>query len=363
MSTPLDEKNLEVDEDFLEVDKPLPGQNYVCLSFISPEKVLKNKKLFYLQKFINDKVLIDRDNLIKLICPEEDLKEAEITHRNSVIASILDNKPCDDILITNVSDEYDNFIFKKQKELDTEFDTENNFCTSTQGIKVRGTYDTLREAQIRAKVLQRKDTSFHVFVGQVGYWLPWDPSAESISNQEYQEDQLNQLVSKYNENMESRDILYEKQIEEKKKKAREENAKIKQKLKEENSEILEIDSEESQENILKLRSIVDEKSKLDRSNQPLTRELLNNTIDKSLNDSLTKSDPWMDRKINNNVEKNLEPINEKINDSIKDGIEDGVVESKDGIEDGVEESKDSDITHTINELDNLDINKNLSNIF
>ena len=32
--------------DYLEVDNPIPGQNYVCLSFVSPEKTLKEKELF-----------------------------------------------------------------------------------------------------------------------------------------------------------------------------------------------------------------------------------------------------------------------------------------------------------------------------
>ena len=31
-------------EDFLEVDSKIPGQNYVCLSFVSPEKTLKQKE-------------------------------------------------------------------------------------------------------------------------------------------------------------------------------------------------------------------------------------------------------------------------------------------------------------------------------
>ena len=30
-------ENKEIIEDYLKVDKELPGQNYVCLSFISPE--------------------------------------------------------------------------------------------------------------------------------------------------------------------------------------------------------------------------------------------------------------------------------------------------------------------------------------
>ena len=36
-------------------------------------------------------------------------------------------------------------------------------------------------------MLQRRDSNFNVFVGQVGYWLPWDPQAHQIENQEYLE--------------------------------------------------------------------------------------------------------------------------------------------------------------------------------
>ena len=39
--------------DFLSVDKEISGQNYVCLSFISPENVLKNKEIFMVKEFIN----------------------------------------------------------------------------------------------------------------------------------------------------------------------------------------------------------------------------------------------------------------------------------------------------------------------
>ena len=29
------------------------------------------------------------------------------------------------------------------------------------------------------------DSEFHVFVGQVGYWLPWDPVADHVQNESY----------------------------------------------------------------------------------------------------------------------------------------------------------------------------------
>ena len=38
--------------DLLEEDKPISGQKFVCLSFLSPEKILKNKNIFYFEKFL-----------------------------------------------------------------------------------------------------------------------------------------------------------------------------------------------------------------------------------------------------------------------------------------------------------------------
>ena len=42
----------EVKEDFLEVDDPIGGQNYVCLSFVDPEEIIQNKEAFKTAKFL-----------------------------------------------------------------------------------------------------------------------------------------------------------------------------------------------------------------------------------------------------------------------------------------------------------------------
>ena len=43
----------ELNEDFLSVDNRIPGQNFCCISFLSPEKVMKNKEVFFVTKFLN----------------------------------------------------------------------------------------------------------------------------------------------------------------------------------------------------------------------------------------------------------------------------------------------------------------------
>ena len=42
----------EVKKDYLEVDASIPGQNYVCLSFLSPESLIQNKETFKCAKFL-----------------------------------------------------------------------------------------------------------------------------------------------------------------------------------------------------------------------------------------------------------------------------------------------------------------------
>jgi hypothetical protein len=38
--------------DLLEEDKPISGQKFTCISFVSPEKILKQKELFFFQEFL-----------------------------------------------------------------------------------------------------------------------------------------------------------------------------------------------------------------------------------------------------------------------------------------------------------------------
>jgi hypothetical protein len=39
--------------DYLDEDKPIRGQNYVCLSFVSPEDVIRNKEIYYLENYLS----------------------------------------------------------------------------------------------------------------------------------------------------------------------------------------------------------------------------------------------------------------------------------------------------------------------
>ena len=125
---------------------------------------------------------------------------------------------------------FDDFLFRDEDTVAKQFDEMNEFRTSVRGLKVRGVYDTRREAEVRAKVLQRKDQSFDVFVGQVGYWLPWDPEGNKLEDQEYLNNDLNKLVKEYKNNEAKKDMFYQEQKAERKKDAMTTSERLRKKL-------------------------------------------------------------------------------------------------------------------------------------
>ena len=185
--------------DYLDVDTPIPGQQYACISFISPEKVLVKKEQFVMKKFI--KSLVNTEGNITINADEFDTK-------------------------------YDDYISLNTEEIEADFHKESGFQTSMRGVKIRGVYNTYDEATQRAKILQSSDRDFHVFVGQVGYWLPWDPNADNIAEQEYMEKELNELMRNYKSNQLQRDMFYQNQVDEQKRHAAQETEEKKKKLQE-----------------------------------------------------------------------------------------------------------------------------------
>lgn len=72
---------------------------------------------------------------------------------------------------------------------------------SLRGLKIRGVFGTRPEADKYAEELQKIDPDFHVFVGEMGKWLPWDPDPNDIKDNIYQEKELNDLMKGYKDNL------------------------------------------------------------------------------------------------------------------------------------------------------------------
>ena len=212
--------------DLLEEDKPISGQKFVCVSFVSPENILKQKNHFLFQEFLKHydfskstqkfsqflnflsyKYEFSFDDIMK------DFQEYMKTENDSLTES-------------HVSDEYKNFLDANEDRLNDEFNKEYNFQTSTRGLKIRGTYSTQEEAELRCKLLREVDPNHNVYVGPVGMWMPWEPEAYKTGRVEYLEDELNQLMSEKNKNEAAAKQEFEKRVVDAKRKAIAENKKL-----------------------------------------------------------------------------------------------------------------------------------------
>ena len=212
--------------DLLEEDKPISGQKFVCVSFVSPENILKQKNHFLFQEFLKHydftksvqkftqflnfvsyKHSINFDDVMK------DFQEYTKTEKETFTTNY-------------VADEYKNFLDANEERLEDEFNTAHAFQTSTRGLKVRGTYSTQEEAELRCKLLREVDPNHNVYVGPVGMWMPWEPEAYKTGRVEYLEDELNQLMNEKNKNEAAAKQEFDKRVLEAKRNAIEENKKI-----------------------------------------------------------------------------------------------------------------------------------------
>lgn len=312
----------EIEEDFLEVDQPIPGQNFVCISFISPEKVIKQKEIFFMKKFLHD-LLTDekkKEYLIKM-------DPQNLTYEK-------------------VNDMVEDFKITNEKKVNDEFDEIVDFRTSTRGVKIRGTYDTLKEARVRSKILQRKDDKFNVFVGQVGYWLPWDPNCTDDIDNEYQEKQLNELMKNYKINSEQRDMFYQQEKQEKIDAAIKENAKRKQEnIEKGNINPEKIPKDNVAEKIDEFRNILDEK---DRKFNEIV-QLAGNTTGCGGSE--------MAAIVGDEKQENTDMF------STSDGHADPWMQRKEGKVDELPEPSDEEVvTHDANDISSSEQNNNLDDV-
>jgi len=229
----------EEKESFLSDDPEIASQRWCLLSFISPENVLNRKDQFFFTSFINqydfhlrtkkmEEFFVKQIQSINAKLDAEatrlealDLSGAAAACRNSTLT--IESYVSDfqkfvkanlkELSASNIKDEFDDFMYTNIAKLEDDFYAKNNFQTTMRGMKIRGSYGQKEEAEARAKKLQKMDPDHNIYVGQVGKWLPWDPSPSAIPDQEYAEDQLNTLMKKYKENEEAREVFHKEQRE------------------------------------------------------------------------------------------------------------------------------------------------------
>jgi len=215
--------------DVLEVDKPLSGQNFGCFSFISPEKVLKQKDMFFFEEFLKKweftKSMEKFSQFLNFVSYKYKLSFEDLT--KDFEEFVREEK--EELVKSSIDDDYKTFLDHHEEELMKIFNQKHNFQTSVRGFKARGNFATQEEAELRAKMLRELDPSFDIFVGPIGTWLPWDPEGYKTGRVEYMEEELNQLVHNKAENEKIAKAAFEQRVKDTKQKAIEDNKKAAEK--------------------------------------------------------------------------------------------------------------------------------------
>lgn len=209
--------------DLLSVDPPMAEQNYVCMSFVSPDKIIKQRTMFMFERFVKN---FDLEKSSK--------KFVQFLNFISYKYNLNFNKVMEDfndflkseqpkLIETTIDDDYKNFLDTNEKTLEQEFNQLVSFQTSTNGVKVRGVFPSQEEAGMRCKMLREIDPNHDIYVGPVGVWVPWEPEAYRTGKVDYMEEELNQLMHKKTENEVEAKKHFDQRLIESKKQAIEDN--------------------------------------------------------------------------------------------------------------------------------------------
>ena len=212
--------------DLCDEDAPIAGQKFACLSFVSPENILKKREGFLFDEFIKQweftKTMSKFGDFLNFVAYKYGAKIEELTEDFNEFAKSEESKLREE----DFESHFRTFCDKNEESLNLRFSREHAFQTSTRGLKVRGVFNTQEEAEIRCKKLREADPNHDIFVGPVGMWIPWDPDAYKTGRVEFMEEELNQLHSEKLKNEERAKQAFDQRVKDAKKKAIMENIEL-----------------------------------------------------------------------------------------------------------------------------------------
>jgi hypothetical protein len=211
--------------DLLDEDKSVAGQKFACISFISPEKVIKQREMFEFEQFLKqwdmNKSLEKFNHFLSFLSYKYNLKMDDL----STDLQEFCKEEKDNLFLTTLEDDYKTFLDTNEERMNEEFRKQHDFQTNVRGLKIRGSYPTQQEAELRCKMLREVDPNHDVYVGPVGTWIPFHPEAYKTGRVEYLEDELNQIMNEKEKNEKTAKVEFEKRVRESKEKSMEENKK------------------------------------------------------------------------------------------------------------------------------------------
>lgn len=212
--------------DLLDEDKPIANQKYVCVSFISPEKIIQDKNQYFFKEFLKyydfTKSTQKYSQFFDFLSYKYNLKIDDLLKD---FKEFVEHEK-DEVTLSTISDDYKNFMDDNEERLTQNFNKQIKFQTSIRGLKIRGVFPSIEEAEMRCKLLREVDPSHDILVGPVGIWMPWDPEAYKTGRTEYLEPELNRLMHEKIKNEESANQEFNARIKEAKMEAIKKNKEL-----------------------------------------------------------------------------------------------------------------------------------------
>jgi len=212
--------------DLCDEDAPIAGQKFACMSFVSPEKILKKRELYIFEQFIKQwdfaKSMEKTTEFLGFLAYKYNLKPDDVMDDFKEFVKDEETK----LKSSSMDDDFKTFTDKNEDRLNEQFGREHAFQTSVRGLKLRGVFSTQEEAEMRCKKLRDIDPTHDIFVGPVGMWIPWDPDAYKTGRIEFMEEELNQLHSEKIKNESMAKEEFDRRVKETKQKAIRENIEL-----------------------------------------------------------------------------------------------------------------------------------------
>jgi hypothetical protein len=213
--------------DLLDEDPAIAGQKFVCLSFISPESVLKKREHYLYEKFVQQwdlsKSMEKFNEFLNFMCFKYTLDVQKTMDDYQEFVKEEETKLKADAEV--VENDYKTFLDKNEERLNQEFNKKHQFQTSVRGVKIRGVFSTQEESESHCKKLRERDPAHDIYVGQVGVWMPFEPDSYRTGRVEFLEPELNRLHQEKTVNAAKAKEAFDQRIKDAKRKAIEENVK------------------------------------------------------------------------------------------------------------------------------------------
>lgn len=216
--------------DYLDEDPEVPTQKYCIVSFLSSEKIVKQKEQYFFQKFTEwkdyDWKMKGQEHFLVYIAKKYNLKI------DDVLADHLEFEKVHkaEVQKTDIYEQFQVFLLKHEKMLQEQFDHDVGFATNVRGVKLRRSFPSAEEAQVFAQALRRRYPKDNIYIGKVGAWLPWDPSEHLMGDVDYAERDLNEIMRRYKENEANKELVFAEERDASIKRQKAENDKRKKEL-------------------------------------------------------------------------------------------------------------------------------------